>query len=139
MSFRSPLDDFVGSSLAAVPGCWGKLEYVASLRQPDGTYFHWGMRRLHGEAAVQSALEAAHRTLFLEILRTSLRQLLAEAQAAASEQEMDPTAYMSRLKQRSPELLPADCGGGSVRHFSSVLEALSKLARPRRRASLPAA
>jgi hypothetical protein len=41
--------------------------------------------------------------------------------------EMSAVEYAERLRSRAPALLPADLGGGSARHFSSVLQALSIL------------
>jgi hypothetical protein len=41
--------------------------------------------------------------------------------------EMTAGEYVERLRSRVPALLPADLGGGSARHFSSVLQALSIL------------
>jgi hypothetical protein len=73
MTLKSALEDLLGTTLAGVAGIAGKMEYVASLRDPaSGAYTHWGLTRAYGEAAAQ-------------------------------------------------------LGGGSARHFSSVLQALSIL------------
>jgi hypothetical protein len=138
MTFLSASEDFLATTLAALPGVWGKLQYLSSLRS-DGTYDHWGLTRLHGEAAVQRALGEAHRDVFLQILRTPLAPLLEEASLSAAEQELDAASYLRRLSQASPALLPPDLGGGMEAHFSSVLKALSKLAQARSSATRRAA
>jgi len=139
MTLLSASEDVLTTTLAALPGVWGKLQYVSGLRTEEGRYHHWGLERLHGEAAVQRALGAAHRDVFLEVLRTPLAPLLQEAMLSAADRELDPVAYLSQLSARWRELLPPDPAGGVEAHFSSVLTALSKLARARSRATRRAA
>src|SRR5947209_872942 len=79
MSIRTPLEDFVKTTMAAVPGYWHKLVYLASLRSSGHTYDHWGMARRYGFAASHSAISAAHSELFVEVLRTPIRKLVEDA------------------------------------------------------------
>jgi hypothetical protein len=139
MTLLSASEDFLTTTLAALPGVWGKLQYVSGLRNEEGRYHHWGLARLHGEAAVQRALGAAHRDVFLEILRTPLAPLLEEAVLSAADREVDAATYLSQLSTGWRELLPLEPAGGTEAHFSSVLTALSKLARARSRATHRAA
>ena len=126
MSLLSALEDFLKTTISRVPGRWSKLVYVAGLRQ-EGRYRHWGLERVHGEQAVQSALRELHYLLFLEVLRTPLAELLEDAEQSAGEQEVEPEAYVHGLGARQEALLPADLGGGSAHHFNAVLLALSCL------------
>ena len=139
MTFLSAAEDFLTTTLAALPGAWVKLQYLSGLRKEDGRYDHWGFVRLHGEAAVQRALGEAHREVFLEILRTPLAPLLEEARLSAAEQELEAASYLRQLSNGSKALLPGDLGGGLEPHFSSVLKALSKLAQARSNATRRAA
>ncbi|MGH9670948.1 MAG: hypothetical protein ACRD3A_12660 [Terriglobales bacterium] len=139
MAFLSASEDFLTTTLAALPGVWGKLQYLSGLRNEAGDYDHWGLTRLHGEAAVQRALGEAHRDVFLEILRTPLTPLLEEAGLSAADRELDPASYLLQLSARSRALLPSHLGGGTEPHFSSVLKALSMLARARSSATRRAA
>lgn len=139
MTFLSASEDFLATTLAALPGVWGKLHYLSGLRSEDGAYAHWGLTRLHGEAAVQRALGEAHRDVFLQVLRTPLAPLLEEASLSAAEQELDAASYLRGLSQGSQALLPPHLGGGMESHFSSVLKALSKLAQARSSATRRAA
>lgn len=140
MPRKTVLDDFMGLTLPAVPGVWGKLRYIASLRQESGRYEHWGLVRLYGDVAVQRALSEAHRTVFLQVLRTPLKELLQDAQLSAAEAEIEIKRFLAELHRDSAMLSPRDQGGGSEAHFSSVVQALSALtARPRKRATRPAA
>lgn len=129
MALKSALEDLLGTTLAGVAGIAGKIEYVSSLRDSaSGAYSHWGLTRAHGEAAAQQALAEAHRLLFLKMLRTPLRILRDDVVVSSGALQMTAGEYVERLRSRMPALLPADLGGGSARHFSSVLQALSFLA-----------
>lgn len=139
MTCLSASEDFLASTLAALPGMWGKLEYLSGLRTDAGNYEHWGLTRLHGESAVQRALAEAHRELFLKILRTPLARLLEDARLSAAERELEAAQYLQELADGSQTLLPEDLGGGLEPHFSSVLKALSKLAQGRSSATRRAA
>ncbi len=123
-------------SLAALPGRWARLLYLASLRQ-NGTYEHWGMSRIYGSAVAKRAMEEAHRDLFLEILRTPVRELWRDAVQTARERATSERTLISELAASMDALLPANFGGGSARHFSSVLLALEALAK--RSANRPSA
>jgi len=144
MTLKSALEDVLGTTLAAVAGVVGKIEYVASLRDlASGAYSHWGLSRAYGDSAAQQALAEAHRLLFLRLLRTPLRTLRDDVVASyeatdsggawggesgnESGKKLTAGEYMESLSQRVPALMPQDLGGGSARHFSSVLHALSIL------------
>jgi hypothetical protein len=128
MMLKSALEDLLGTTLAGIAGIAAKIEYVAGLRDTaSGAYLHWGLTRAYGESATQHALAEAHRLLFLRLLRTPLRALRDDLVVSSGALEMSAVEYVERLRSRAPALLPADLGGGSARHFSSVLQALSIL------------
>jgi len=131
MTLHSAFEDLVGSTLASISGLLTKIEYLSGLRNGDRsrTYEHWGLARVYGEQAAQHALAEAHQTLFLKVLRTSLRQLHQGAELGHGALSIPAQDYLEELRKRRADLLPADLGGGSARHFSSVLQALSSLAK----------
>lgn len=129
MTFQSPFDDFVLNSLAGIAGLFGKLDYVAGLRQGDGAYCHWGLARTHGEIAAQQAASEAHRLLFSRVLTTPLGLLLDDA--AQSQSGLELKDYLDYLSERCPALAPQGAGAAPVLHFNSVLRAISALARAR--------
>jgi hypothetical protein len=125
MALQSALEDLLGTTLAGVTGTVGKIEYVASLRDVgSGNYSHWGLSRAYGEQAAQQALAEAHRLLFLKMLRTPLHILCEDVRLSSRALQMPAEEYMERFRNQLPALLPQDLGGGSARHFSSVLHAL---------------
>ncbi len=132
MPLKSALEDLVETTLAAVAGLVRKIEYVASLREPaQGRYSHWGLSRVHGEEGAQQAISEAHRRVFLEVLRTPLRDLRDDLMASSAGSQRPVREHVESLRARLPALLPRDLGGGSARHFSSVLRALSSLVSDR--------
>jgi|SRR5689334_19908319 hypothetical protein len=133
MTFQSPFDDFVLNSLAGISGLFGKLDYVAGLRQGDGAYSHWGLARVHGEMAAHQAASDAHRLLFSRVLTMPLGFLLNDAAQSQSGRGLQD--YLEYLSQRRPVLAPQGAGVGPVLHFNSVLRAISALARARSRTS----
>jgi hypothetical protein len=137
MTVLCALDDLLVRTLAVFPSLFAKLEYLSSLRAPDGGYAHWGLARVHGEIQAKHAIMESHESLVSEVLRTSLSRLMEDAEAGCAAQERQPSAYLQELSNRTTSLLPDDVGGGSARHFSSVLHALSALARTQQSATRP--
>lgn len=139
MTLLSAFEDLVSRTLSALPGTLEKLEYVAGLKQADGRYTHWGLAKVHGEAAVQEAVAEAHSLLIGEMLRTPLRSLMEDAKSSCAARQRPAVPYLEELSKRTTSLLPSQAGGESTRHFNSVLHALSALARSQQRATRPGA
>lgn len=128
MGLRSALEDLTETTLAVVSGVLAKLRYLAGLRRElDGAYVHWGLSRAHGEAAAQQAISDSHREVFLRVLRTPLRELKQDIETSSGSSGMTETELLDELSGKEKDLVPQDLGGGSTRHFSSVLQALSAL------------
>jgi hypothetical protein len=69
------IEDFTARTLAAIPSDYGRLFYVASLRDPEThRYVHEGLTTIYPEAAVQQALEHCHSELFCKVLETPLER-----------------------------------------------------------------
>lgn len=65
--------DFASTTLASIPNMYGRLVYIASLRDlSSGSYEHAGLAALYSPQAVQEALESCHYELFQKILETPL-------------------------------------------------------------------
>ena len=138
MTFWSPLEDLVSHTLSALPGLLAKLEYLAGLKV-NGRYGHWGLSRVHGESAASRALADAHEIVISEVLRAPLRRLLEETTECCRARAQAPYDFLTELSRQPSSLLPEEVGGGSSRHFNSVLHALSALSRHRTNATPPAA
>lgn len=65
--------DFTGATLAAIPNTYGRLTYIAALRDlSSGRYEHAGLAAVYSPDAVQEALSYCHNEIFLKILETPL-------------------------------------------------------------------
>jgi hypothetical protein len=72
---RQVIHDFTLRTLAAIPGEFGRLTYMASLRDlSSGRYGHEGLLAVYRPEAVQQALEQCHEEIFERILESSLDQ-----------------------------------------------------------------
>ena len=88
--------DFTTITLAAIPNVFGRLTYIASLRDlSSGRYEHAGLQAVYPQEAVQEALEFCHREIFSRILEMPL-----------SVQEQDLSEFLERM----PGALPATIG-----------------------------
>ena len=125
---NSPAEDFSKTTLASISGTLSRLQYLAGLRQANGRYFHWGLARRHGEANASVAISQAHTDLFLTTLRTPMVTLWEDAKRVAEEHGTDLKEYLAGLIQERDALIPLDLGGGSRRHFNSILLGLCSLA-----------
>ena len=127
MTLHSALEDLQETTLRAFAGCLNKLEYLAGLRDKEGSYEHWGLTRVYGELAAKKALARAHRSLLSKVLAMPIRNLVEDAKESSEVAGLPPATYVERLATTSPNLLPHGPGAGSARHLSSVLLALSSL------------
>ena len=118
----SPFEDFKKRTLPAIDALWAKFLYVAGLRSQDGRYEHWGHGRVHGYENSQLALAQIHSELYLEVLRTPLRNLTQEWNGAET----------AEVAITAPKLMvPRDLLGGSPRHLNSVALAVRLLSADR--------
>jgi hypothetical protein len=70
---RRIIQDFTLTTLAGIPGEFGILTYMASLRDlSSGKYEHAGLQTLYPEEAVQQSLELCHEQIFERVLEAPL-------------------------------------------------------------------
>ena len=131
MTLKSAFDDLSRTTLRAVLGYLGKLEYLAGLRAHQGDYAHWGFGKVHGHATANTTLDTAHREAVSAVLSMPLFQLLEDVESSSQAKQIEPENYVRDLRRKGDELLPQAPGPGSARHLSSVLRALSGLVRNR--------
>lgn len=127
MPLFSALEDLQSTTLKAIAGSLRRLEYLAGLRQKDGSYAHWGLARVYGDARAKRALADAHRAQVSTILATPIRKLEKDVSKSSAEAGLAPAVYLEKLSSSTSQLLPVNPGAGSTRHLSSVLHALSSL------------
>jgi hypothetical protein len=126
MRLKSALEDFETNTLSAVSGALCRLSYVGNLRDGNGKYEHWGLAKVYGEAAAQSALGASHRVALSAVLKKPLAALLNELAVQRSEHPAEE-GFLTSLAQP----LPKPFSSAAQAHLKSVLSALSALAESR--------
>lgn len=136
MTVKSALQDLKDTTLAAVIGLLGKLDYLASLRREHGKYEHWGMETVHGSESAGRALKAAHTEVMTGILRTPLAALEKDLEESSRARGVAPHDYVEQMRGRMDDLLPeGKQHSPAATHLSSVLLALSSLKKHRGRAT----
>jgi hypothetical protein len=93
MTFLNAYDDFM-QSVGAFVSPLEKLEYLDSLRDDRRTVSHWGLEKVHGIAAAQTAYAQAGNAICAELLRTPLRSLW---QVASRPQPNQPVSDRLRI------------------------------------------
>ena len=70
---RRIIQDFTLTTLAGISGEFGRLTYMASLRDlSTGRYEHAGLAALYPDEAMQQALQLCHEQIFERVLETPL-------------------------------------------------------------------
>jgi hypothetical protein len=70
---RRIIQDFTLTTLAGIPGEFGRLTYMASLRDlSSGRYEHAGLAAMYPDVATQQALQLCHEQVFERVLETPL-------------------------------------------------------------------
>jgi hypothetical protein len=100
---RRVVEDFTARSLAAISTEFGKLLYLASLREfSSGRYCHEGLAARYTAEGVQQALGFCHEELFLRILEMPLEQQEWDLRACIS--GMDGEFWSKLRRWRETEL-----------------------------------
>ena len=128
MVLLSPKEDFAQRTLSAFSSLLAKLAYVANLRGDRG-YDHWGLERIYGDHPSRKAIAEAHSDLWSQVLRTPIRRLAGEYQSESQDEERkaETTQAVEEWEKDPHRAIPVDLRGGSVRHFNSIVSALSCL------------
>lgn len=135
MSLKSALEDFEGTTLAAVRGLLGRLSYLGRLHDGQGTYGHWGLAKVHGDEAAQGAIRTSHRGLLSEILKRPLALLLKDLLTSIPKEQGSEKEFLASLTHSAPKPISA----AALAHLRSALSALSALVESRNNANRRAA
>jgi hypothetical protein len=136
MTLKSALQDVKETTLAAISGVLGKLDYLASLRRGRGRYEHWGMEMVHGSESTERALRTVHAEVVTVVLRTPMADLAEDLEKSSGDRGIASQTYVEKMREGFEDLLPEGRKDSpSATHLSSVLLALSKLKKNRAHAT----
>jgi hypothetical protein len=136
---RRIIHDFTVTTLAGIPGLFGRLAYIASLRDfSSGRYDHAGLAALYPDEALQQALQLCHEQIFERLLETplssqreDLRACLASMQGGLSE-AVSHWRRMEAYRVLVPELSPDYLKELFCSNLRALLEILQQECSPAR-------
>lgn len=128
MNLLTPTEDFAQRTLGGLHGALARLFYIASLKDEEGCYRHWGLAQTYGEDVFNAVAGAAHVEALLLVLRTPLPQLLAEVHSWDEALLAGTSHRVTELLVRKNSLAPENLPPVTRQHINSVLLGLRALA-----------
>jgi hypothetical protein len=127
---RSAAADLWRNTISQIPSVFGKLVYLASLRNPNnGTYEHHGLALVFGDDEANKALKNSHIRVFAEWLSFNIEQQKADLDLYISGLFEDKRVVVDTWIKLAPyrNLLPASVRGVEKRLYIADFTALLEL------------
>src|SRR5271154_5568093 len=127
---RSAASDLWRNTLSQISTVFGRLVYLASLRNPNnGSYDHYGLALVFGEDEANRALKDSHVTVFAEWLTFNLEQQKADLDLYLAGLFEDRRLVIETWVRLAPykNLVPASVRGVERRLYINDLAALMEL------------
>ena len=127
-----PAEELWSRTLSKIPTAYGRLVYLASLRDPDsGRYRHHGLAMVFSEKAAHEALAGSHLNSFREWLAMSLEEQKADLDVYMSEQPTDQRTLVENWIRLQPfrNLMPAPVTAPEEELFLADVAALLSVLR----------
>ncbi len=131
------MEDIWRNTIAAVPSDFGKLVYLASLRDTNsGVYHHYGLERVYSPEQCDAALRRSHLEVFYRWLEKPLEEQKDDLEFYLRGVEGDLPTIVENWNLLQPYLAyaPVDCEPAAREWFISdlriILDLLQAGARP---------
>jgi hypothetical protein len=99
---RSAAADLCRNTLSRIATVFGRLEYLASLRNPNsGIYEHHGLASIYGPRDSRRALAQSHQDVFQDWLNLPLAEKILDLRSYVNLLD-DPTAFLEYWTQGPP-------------------------------------
>jgi len=127
---RSAASDLWRNTLSQIPSVFGRLVYLASLRNANsGRYEHHGLALVFGEDEANRALKKSHSRVFREWLTFNLEQQKVDLDLYLSGLNEDKRTVLTTWLELAPyrNLIPFTLRGVEKRLYTADLKALLEL------------
>jgi hypothetical protein len=127
---RSAAADLWRNTISQIPSVFGKLVYLASLRNPNnGSYEHHGLALVFGKDEANKALKSSHAKVFAEWLSFNIEQQKADLDLYISGLFEDKRVLIENWIRLAPyrNLPPASVRGVERRLYLADFTALLEL------------
>lgn len=124
------MEDLWGRTLAQVPTIFGKIAYLASLRNENsGRYQHFGLAQIYGERESDRILRISHEQAFAKWLNFPLERQKTELEEYLQEIGDDRATVLKTWRALEPYrgLAPAAAGDAERLLYVSDLEIILEL------------
>lgn len=126
---KRPAEDLWRRTLSQIPTIYGRMAYLASLRnQNTGRYEHHGLCLLFGNDEADHALRESHTFCFRQWLGLNLENQKADLALYFTELPADRPTLVENWLRLAPyrSLVPSTCGDAEMELFLADLEAILK-------------
>lgn len=127
-------------TLSQVPTTFGRIAYLASLRDPNtGRYQHFGLAQIYSEENADRALRQSHMQVFAEWLNYSIEQQKSDLEEYLRSVDANRARILKTWTTLAPyrNLLPTGASEAERQLFVSDLEIILELLRSEPSPSAP--
>lgn len=129
---QRPAEDLWRRTLSMIHSVFGRLEYLARIRNPNsGRYEHHGLALVFGEDEADQALRTSHLTVFREWLSLDLERQKADLELFLVEQPTDRRTMVETWRRLAPYrgLPPVSASAPELELYLGDLELLLETIR----------